>query len=78
MYTKQMTTAFFKKRVIIIIAFIMTFLTLSIKANADSAYINQADYPILKQDSLNYSPRILVNLLMRGIGAFLLDIINEL
>lgn len=28
--------------------------------------------------SLNYSSRILVNLLMRGIGALLLDIINEL
>lgn len=54
MYTKQMTTASFKKRVVIIIAFIMTFLTLSIKANADSAYINQADYPILKQDSSAY------------------------
>lgn len=54
MYTKQMTTSSYKKRVIIIIAFIMTFLTLSIKASADSAYINQADYPILKQDSSAY------------------------
>ena len=32
----------------------------------------------IRKFSLNYSPRILVNLLMREIGALLLDIINEL
>lgn len=54
MYTKQMTTSSYKKRVMIIIAFFMALLTFSIKASADSAYINQADYPILKHDSSAY------------------------
>ena len=54
MYTKQMMPSSYKKSVMMIIAFIIAFFALSIKVSADSNYINQADYPILKQDSSAY------------------------